>query len=212
MAPSISPEEFSEWLSPPQAEALLRPSLKYELTIRHALLERLKAGLIQGIAAEAVLGFGDERLALFTVPKTHWDHFSSSSSFWATGSHTYEYRSDRFYDKSTIRLFDVRFGPTAVRSMIPATFVPEYQNQQSASPAAPRLTNPGGRPRKDFWDDFWIEICRQIYEGDLKPKSQADLARAMHQWVEDHDYDAGETVIKVAARKLWKAWKLGGEN
>ncbi|MBV8450889.1 MAG: hypothetical protein JOZ29_01270 [Deltaproteobacteria bacterium] len=73
--------------------------------------------------------------------------------------------------------------------------------------------NKGGRPRKEWWDDFWIEICRQIWMGDLQPKTQAELERAMFEWVENHrNAEVGETTVKAAAKKLFKAWGLGSKT
>ena len=132
--------------------------------------------------------------------------------FWSTGDLTYNI-IDR-YERVDYRQFDVRFEPDAVRDIVASAAKTKHENPGSTAnkseAAAPEAK--GGRPRKEFWDNFWIEICRQIYEGDLKPKSQAELERAMHEWVGNNGYDAGETVIKGAARKLFKAWKLGVGN
>jgi hypothetical protein len=43
--------------------------------------------------------------------------------------------------------------------------------------------------------------------GDLKPKTQADIERAMLQWISDHDKSAGETTIRDRASRLWRAIK-----
>ena len=69
------------------------------------------------------------------------------------------------------------------------------------------LPNKGGRPRAEFWDDLVIEMVRRIYEGDLKPKSQADLVRAMQDWVSEHGYAGGLTQIKPVAAKIFKTFK-----
>lgn len=60
-----------------------------------------------------------------------------------------------------------------------------------------------GRLPAEWWDDLWLEIFRQIYLGDLKPKSQADIVRAMQQWLSDHDVETGDSTLKPRARKLY---------
>jgi hypothetical protein len=90
---------------------------------------------------------------------------------------------------------------------------PETSRTIRPSTQPAKELNKGGRPRKEWWDDFWIEICGLIYEGKLIPKTQADLEKAMLEWVENRrDAEVGETTIKSAARKLFKAWKMGVKN
>jgi hypothetical protein len=161
---------------------------------KHTLLERIRGGKVKAVAGQ------DEQLA--EVGPENWGHVRETDIFWTTGDLTFSIRGH--YEWKTVRFFDVRFEPEAVRAIGP---------NAPKSPDAPSVpkeaeVNKGGRPRKDWWDDFWIDICRQIYEGDLKPARQADLERAMLDWVSDHGYEVGETSIKNAARKLFKAWKL----
>jgi hypothetical protein len=73
--------------------------------------------------------------------------------------------------------------------------------KSKAAPSVPK----GGRPKADWWDDLWVEICRQIYEGELIPKRQADIERAMLEWVTNRGEDVGATTIRPRASKLWKA-------
>jgi hypothetical protein len=60
----------------------------------------------------------------------------------------------------------------------------------------------------DWREDLWIEICRQLYGGELIPKTQADIERAMHQWISDHSHAAGGTTVRDRASKLWRAIKV----
>lgn len=62
----------------------------------------------------------------------------------------------------------------------------------------------GGRPRAEFWDNLWAEIAARLYEGDLKPKSQADVERAMTEWIEGHGRTAAVSTVRSRARKLWQ--------
>ena len=71
---------------------------------------------------------------------------------------------------------------------------------QVASTTRPKKV---GRPSSEFWDDMWAAIATALYVGDLKPKSQADVVRAMTEWVEANGHSAAESTIKTRARRLW---------
>jgi hypothetical protein len=63
----------------------------------------------------------------------------------------------------------------------------------------------GGRPPADWWDDLWIEICRQLFTGDLKPAKQAHVENAMKTWAAQNGHDVGDSSIRPRARKLFSA-------
>ena len=63
--------------------------------------------------------------------------------------------------------------------------------------------NKGGRPRKDFWDDLWCAVWGEVYRGSLKPKNQAEIERAMMEWVESRNETVSESTIKPLARKMF---------
>jgi hypothetical protein len=71
------------------------------------------------------------------------------------------------------------------------------------APPAAVAKGEGGRPKARWSDDLWIEMCRQLYEGDLKPKKQSDIKRAMMDWLSTHGEEPAESTIKDRARKLW---------
>ncbi|WP_196232981.1 hypothetical protein [Sphingomonas segetis] len=47
-------------------------------------------------------------------------------------------------------------------------------------------------------------MARQLYGGDLQPKRQADIEKAMHDWLSANGHTAGETQVRERARKLWQ--------
>jgi hypothetical protein len=63
--------------------------------------------------------------------------------------------------------------------------------------------NKGGKPLASHWDQLWANIATQLYVGDLKPQSQADIERAMKDWFAVNDLDIGDTTIRGRARALW---------
>ena len=75
----------------------------------------------------------------------------------------------------------------------------ETQSVASESPA----NNKGGRPPASFWDDMWAAIAAALYAGDLAPKTQADIEKAMADWIEINGHSAGDSTIRGRARRLW---------
>jgi hypothetical protein len=70
----------------------------------------------------------------------------------------------------------------------------------------------GGRPSASWWDDLWIEICRLLYVGDLKPKTQADIETAMMNWTSAHGQSPATSTVRQRAGKLWRALRSEDEN
>lgn len=65
------------------------------------------------------------------------------------------------------------------------------------------VSNKGGRPPAEFWDDMWAAIASALYVGDLDPKSQADIERAMASWIDANGQSAADSTIRRRARRLW---------
>lgn len=216
----LKPDDHSGWLVPAQAQALIDSAfaLKDQVKARLVLLGRLRGGKIMAIA-ETTSYKGDvdtnQQAEKQRLDPDDWEKVSEFDNiFWRTGELTYankvEHPRGRGYSSMetvTVRHFNVRFEPSAVGKVVAnapekAGDPPRVQQPNAIQPSK------GGRPPKDWWQDFWIEMCRLIYEGDIAPSmTQADIERLMLQWVSDHDKKAGETVIKEAARKLKNALK-----
>jgi len=210
----VSPDEFAKWLTPQQG--LLRARSVLGNDAEKSIWERLHGGIIKTAALKLSRASPPNAEPHITetptvIPARYWGHFSDStkSEFWQTGVARFFFRPERkrVTYATVVRCFDVRLNPPDVEASFPKA--------REVSPAAIRPQDPplpepnkGGRPRKEWWDEFWIDIFQQIYEGDLKPAKQADLERAMLDWVSKHGHEAGETSIKNAARKLFKALKL----
>lgn len=68
-----------------------------------------------------------------------------------------------------------------------------------------QVKNKGGKPLAKHWDAMWAAIAVQLHLGDLEPKTQADIERAMLAWLANEDIDAGERTVRNRARVLWQA-------
>lgn len=64
--------------------------------------------------------------------------------------------------------------------------------------------NRGGKPLARHWDAVWAEIAFQLWHGDLQPKTQADIKRAMFVWFSAQGIDVGDTAVTQRARQLWQ--------
>jgi hypothetical protein len=81
----------------------------------------------------------------------------------------------------------------------------EFSKDPQAEARGERRAESGktGRPRASFWDDMWAAIARDLYEGDLKPQTQADIETAMFRWIESHGHSAAVSTVRSRARRLW---------
>lgn len=61
----------------------------------------------------------------------------------------------------------------------------------------------GGRPPSEFWDDMWAAIAAALYDGTLNPKTQADVERAMTEWISANGSSAANSTVRARARRLW---------
>ena len=231
-----SPEEFAAWIGAAhlfEAVAPLSPS-----TAVATLLTRLLSGLARSAAGTMVWGSGSKRReeTLCHILPEWWESAvgvsQSYERFWETGDLTIQFRGANYSSPTrTVRLFDVRFDPSGIASMVQP---PPRRTERSnghvgrisaegaalalaryppvVAPATPltdidAVPNKGGRPPADFWEDLIIEIAQRIYVGDFKPEKQAEVVDAMQTWIEDRGYKGGLTQIKQRAAKVFRAFK-----
>lgn len=64
--------------------------------------------------------------------------------------------------------------------------------------------NPGGKPLAAHWDAMWAAIAVKLWTGELVPKSQADVKRAMFDWFNNAEIEIGDTALTQRARQLWQ--------
>jgi hypothetical protein len=88
----------------------------------------------------------------------------------------------------------------------------EIDDQDVEADQARTPTQVGGRPPADWWDDLIIDICFKHFRGELKPKTQAEVARAMQAWMTEHGHEAADSTVRVRARKVWNAIQQDAEN
>lgn len=84
-------------------------------------------------------------------------------------------------------------------------FIRSANDPRLASKKPPeKSNNVGGKPLAKHWDAMWAAVAAQLYNGDLTPKTQADIERAMFDWFGAEDIEVGETSVRNRARVLWQ--------
>ena len=73
----------------------------------------------------------------------------------------------------------------------------------SAAPAIAEKPK-GGKPLAAHWDEMWAAIAVALHTGDLQPKTQADIERAMNDWLASKAINAADSSVRKRAQQLWR--------
>ncbi|MGE0603132.1 MAG: hypothetical protein AB7O46_05030 [Xanthobacteraceae bacterium] len=203
-ADEFDAKKIADWLSPAEAIALLNGDSPYIGDVVSTIGRRLYVGLITAVAKDAAITDGKKvrKHSYYKIPGVFWHLIRESDEVWRTADLSVLYRPEDGVGKEQANFFGIRFNPADIREI-----ESNFRKPSSRKHIAIDSANKGGRPPKEFWDDLWVEMCRLIHEEGLAPKTQADLARVMHQWLQDNGHDAGETAVKERARKLFNGVK-----
>jgi hypothetical protein len=193
-----------EWISAADAVALLESKANMiSLTARKTICARAHDGLIRGRALRFV--HGQQAADNVDIPLLFW---------WARGEKalTQNWAAGDFETwiehELHLKAYGVTFARPDIEKLIPK------RPAADAAPAAQPAPTPakGGRPPADWWEDLLIELCFRHFRGELQPKTQADIERAMHDWITERGYEAADSTIRIRARKVWNAIKRDAEN
>jgi hypothetical protein len=137
------------------------------------------------ICARAHAGMIRARAERFVRAERPIDSTELPPHFWWAGGHDALQQDWKTGDFETwidhklhLQAFGVSFLRSQIEKLIPDVPAPAAPQPPAASVAL------GGRPPAEFWDELWIEIFGQIYLGKLKPKTQAEITKAMLTWIE----------------------------
>jgi hypothetical protein len=190
--------ESQKWISAAEAVRLLKPIFNSDYLAQMTICKRAHGGLIRARAER----FLTDKKEGFEIPKGFWwaEGNTALNQNWPAGDF------DTWIDRGEVHLqaFGVSFFHPDINKLIPAG---------SAQPVPPPPSpSVGGRPPADWWEDLLIEICFQHFRGDLKPKVQADVERAMQDWILKNGYEAAPSTVRTRARKVWQAIKSEAEK
>lgn len=228
-------DEFNDWFTPD--DVLEGLGDRYEGTVRkREVMELLKAGLAVAVARHGQPDSRKTASEAFVeIPQSLWNKWDDIGDhhFWETGQAIFEvHHSDSTgYGgyTHTYRFFDVRFDPDCFPDMAAASQpkvlsygLDEVEDRALVKSAAdaeePRdlggaepLPSPRrrvGRPSKEYWEELLVEIMRQIWRGDLKPRRQADVQHAMAEWIVEQGYPEPKlTQLKARARLIFQVYE-----
>lgn len=154
---------------------------------KELLHRRLRAGMLDAEAEKYELG---QTVRLKgALPTSFWDLEEPGFSVFDWDSGDFERRDGAVPQ----RAFGVRFRRSQIDGLC------------DLSVSAPILPNKGGKPAASWWDDFWIEIFRQIHSGELDPQSAVDIQKAMLTWAQSNGHNLHKRYARIKANKLWKA-------
>jgi hypothetical protein len=194
-----------EWLSSRQAIDLVKTSLSLYLAPL-TICARANDGLIEARAKRLVVA---DRLAdNVIVPIKFWWARGEAAlrQNWQVGDFETWIREERGYGEGTPwRAYGVEFRKVDIFELLPS-------GSSAQEPTDAASIGRTGRPPAEWWDDMWIEICRQLYAGDLKPHRQADIETAMLEWIEVSGNSAAISTVRPRARKLWTAISTEDKN
>ena len=221
-------ENFSAWLTPEEAIKRVKEAVREGIRVEGPFLDSLKGGLVRS-ASQRSATVGEFSSPDITDEPTeippHWWEAVQSEEFWTTGIAFFDMRDPHTFGLSSARTrcFGIRFDPTGVQELIDslpkrgvATPIQTAQDIHRDAPFLTPTTTPiskskGGPTPKEWWEDLWIEMFRRIHFGEFTPKKQADLEKAMHEWLALRGKSASERTIRNAARKLFGALKEKGQ-
>jgi hypothetical protein len=222
----LTREEYEQWVFPMHALALLKDAADVE-TLVSDIADHLEDGLIRAAAETLKVTGSDQTWQYVELDPRFWLGWSciADTAFWQTGNRELFRDSEpcRRFQLAPMRMYRVRFDPDGIEKLRPppmplqaptpaqlASAIRSLPSPRADAATAPNtidldaMPNKGGRPRAEFWDDLIIDTIRRIYEGDLKPQNQADVVRAMQDWVSAHGFSGGLTQIKPVASKIFK--------
>jgi hypothetical protein len=200
-------QEIASWFTPMEACAYAATCVGVK-GAADAIWQLLRGGMIQAIAASSSLTPKKESPLADAnpsyIPKGLWQHLTDHGTNLWSGGYARFWVAKRNGSPSAYQCFGIKLNPDDVRANLPAPNPALHSPQPKAAPVQPPpVTNKGGRPRNDYWDDLWAEICGQIYDGASIPKRQADIERAMLDWATNHGHALSEAGARQRARILF---------
>ena len=197
-----SAQERQNWIPAAEAAALLKPVFNSGFIAQKTICTRAYAGLVRARAQTFVVD-NRKTISEYEIPKEFWWAKGEAALHqnWPSGDF------DTWIDhKMHLEAFGVSFWRADIEKIIP----PDQLSPAVAGSVQAAAV--GGRPPADWWEDLIIDICFRHFRGELKPKTQADVARAMQAWMTERGHEAADSTVRVRARKVWNAIQKDAEN
>jgi hypothetical protein len=191
-------ESKEEWITAAEAAALLKPGFgTYEAQM--TICARAHSGMIRARAQRFIMTTDRSKERIrdnFEIPKEFWwaEGYQALKQNWTAG----DFETWTRDQETRLQAFGVSFLRGEIERLIPPA------TAKSAAAPTPSAAA-GGRLAAEWWDDLWVEICRQLYTGELIPKKQTDIENAMKDWLATRGEHPADSTIRPRGRKLWQA-------
>lgn len=199
-----------DWITAQAARAFMYNELRAQpASAGELLIDQCRLGFV---AARAVLmqrassgraGEWTEEAREWDVPQWYWDDFTasgSSSQQWERG--VFAGRGHGKHVQDWMTLSSVHFSRASLVAMLP----------NKVADAEPAADGSRGRLPAPFWDELWCAVFGMIFRGELIPKTQADVQRAMLDWASNHDHSLSESSAKLRARRMFAEYQREGKK
>lgn len=188
----------NKWISAAEALAMLTQTSMLPRNAAKTICRRAHVGLVHARAVHLIIDIHES--SNVPVPPDFWwaEGEAALAQNWVAGDF-----ETWIKQKVRMQAFGVTFQRADIEAIVPARIVPA-DPPLPPSPPAPAKTS-GGRPPAAYWDDLWVEIARQLYSGDLQPKRQSDIEKAMSDWLAAQGHHPSESTLRDRARRLWTA-------
>lgn len=173
------------------------------IIIEACTMGHLSARAVRASGIERTYGtMGTERswgAREWDVPVWFWRDYTKterSSLDWSTGKMRGKGRRNQIDE--TIELQGVHFH----RSGLPLLGIADSAGAALLSEKA----KPGRRPTYD-WGRAIANVWGQIYRGDMKPDTQADIERALQATLSEGDHEPTESTVRPYAKHIWEEFQ-----
>ena len=175
-------------------------------------LEELSAQFIWGCASKVrVISAGSEALATYEKAANEFltfIHQEVDDVAWSTTTH----QAGQANLIEALSFVERQFSDAGERLRIAASM--QIHGIPALDEPLPQPANPkgrGGRPVAAHWDEMLAATAVMLLAGDLQPKTQADIERAMKDWLAARNLDGSDTAVRDRARPLWQGIKERGK-
>jgi hypothetical protein len=166
-AQELTAEDVADWLTPRQAVEILNASYGDNYLSKHALLERLRGGMVEAVACHTALGDKGNvaRDSFLKIPAKPWDGIETNDSVWLTGDLRHSQRASSGMGFVTYRHFDVRFDPASVKAIVVHQSAPTTGGGKVAPEGAQEDKQPPvALAHLQAWFDFYKKIGGEMRE------------------------------------------------
>lgn len=191
------------WISARDAVEAIWPGKK-PAPVPNSITKRAEVGLVKARASLLVRGKTKEHNCL--IPEVFWGGRAMNPD-WFSGDFTAQVQQSGYEDEW--RAIGVSFERVGIEAMVPSK---ASANVSPHSEMAEARSNRGGRSPDAVWEEVMVELARQLFAGDLKPKRLADVEKAIADFLMLKEVSMSESTIREHARPFWVMYESEAEK